>query len=524
MSKPVSDSLHRLIKAMTKSEKRYFKLFASRHTHKGKNNYIILFDAIEKQKIYDEIKLRQIFKGQAFLKLFAITKQRLFEIILRSLDGFHSDSSIEAQLNRRMHYAEILFNKVLYQECSQVLSASKKLAYKYEKYSILLDIFKWEKKIMEQVSFLEKNEKEITSLLEEDTLVLQKILNQNKYWNINSRLFLLLYKRGKMRNEKEIAIFNEIINSPLLKDENNALSNEAKYLYNTIYSTYYFGTGNYEDSYKYYLRNFEIATLYPDLFIKQKQMTYIALLTNLVYLAGQLKKYDKVAFYLKKLKDLSQHAAYKKNETLRMEWFMAVSDKELILHIQTGEIEKAFSVIASVEHNLQRYKNKVNKVFIASFYFNAAVVCFSAEQYSNSLKWINKILNDAALTESQDIQCFTRILNLIIHIELGNEELLPYITKSTYRYLHKKNKVYKFETVFLDFIKELLKHKPIKGNVKMYQEFKKDLIALSNIPFEKTVFEYFDFLAWVETKISKTTFTEAVKRKMNNLLTETVNE
>lgn len=524
MSKPVSDSLHRLIKAMTKSEKRYFKLFASRHTHKGKNNYILLFDVIEKQKVYDETKLRQIFKGQAFLKLFAITKQRLFEIILRSLDSFHSDSSIDAQLNRRMHYAEILFNKVLYQECGQVLSASKKLAYKYEKYSILLDIFKWEKKIMEQVSFLEKNEKEIISLLEEDTLVLQKILNQNKYWNINSRLFLLLYKRGKMRNEKEIIAFNEIINSPLLKDESSALSNEAKYLYNTIYSTYYFGIGNYEDSYKYYIRNYEIASSYPELFIKEKQMTYIALLTNLVYLAGHLKKYDKVAFFLKKLKDLAQHPAYKKNDTLKMEWFMAVSDKELILYIQTGELEKAFSVISSVEHNLVRYRNKINKVFVASFYFNAAVVYFGAEQYSNSLKWINKILNDADLTESQDIQCFTRILNLIVHIELGNEELLPYITKSTYRYLHKKNKVYKFEIVFADFLKKLIKSKSIKGNAKIYQEFKNELVVLSNIPFEKTIFEYFDFLAWVESKITNTTFTEIVRRKMKKSLAETVSK
>jgi len=47
-----SNDLFDLIHAMTKSEKRYFKLFSSGQS--GDKEYINLFNAISKQEYYDE--------------------------------------------------------------------------------------------------------------------------------------------------------------------------------------------------------------------------------------------------------------------------------------------------------------------------------------------------------------------------------------------------------------------------------------------------------------------------------------
>ena len=67
MSKKPSDSLHRLIHSLNKPEKRYFNIYASRHSS-GKNNYVKLFEAICLQKQYDEEKIRQKFKQEVFIK------------------------------------------------------------------------------------------------------------------------------------------------------------------------------------------------------------------------------------------------------------------------------------------------------------------------------------------------------------------------------------------------------------------------------------------------------------------------
>ena len=54
MSTKVKEGLFELIKSLSKSEKRYFKLISSRHTIGDENNYVRLFDYIAKQDEYNE--------------------------------------------------------------------------------------------------------------------------------------------------------------------------------------------------------------------------------------------------------------------------------------------------------------------------------------------------------------------------------------------------------------------------------------------------------------------------------------
>ena len=56
MSNIKKEPLHGLIRSLTSSEKRFFKLFANRNTQGKENKYILLFDAISKQETYDEKK------------------------------------------------------------------------------------------------------------------------------------------------------------------------------------------------------------------------------------------------------------------------------------------------------------------------------------------------------------------------------------------------------------------------------------------------------------------------------------
>src|ERR1051326_780485 len=131
MSKTPSDALFRLIRSMSKSEKRHFKLYASRHSV-AENNYIKLFDAIDRQRQYDENSILKKFEKQTLVNRFPITRNRLYETVLRSLDAFHSQSSTDAQLKRDLHFAEILYKKSLYDQCARVLASAKRVAERHE--------------------------------------------------------------------------------------------------------------------------------------------------------------------------------------------------------------------------------------------------------------------------------------------------------------------------------------------------------------------------------------------------------
>ena len=280
MSKKPSDSLHRLIRSMNKPEKRYFKIYASRHSNE-KNNYMKLFEAIDAQKQYNEEKILIKFQKEIFINKLPIAKARLFETVLRSLDAFHANSSIDAQLKRQIHFAEILYKKSLYDQCSRMLESAKRLATKHEKYSTLSEIFHWQKKLIEKDNYSGHNEGDLQRLLQDDERIAERIKNFNDYWNIKSRLFVLLNKQGKVRTKEELKKFKKIIDTTLLQKESKALSVETKYLFHHIYSAFNFGIGNYKKSYHHLEKNVALIGSNTELF-KEEPNLYFSLLTNAI--------------------------------------------------------------------------------------------------------------------------------------------------------------------------------------------------------------------------------------------------
>jgi hypothetical protein len=63
MSKPVSEQLFRLVKSLSKSEKRQFKLLSKRTSPEETKKFVSLFDAVDSLMTYDEQALEK--KGSA---------------------------------------------------------------------------------------------------------------------------------------------------------------------------------------------------------------------------------------------------------------------------------------------------------------------------------------------------------------------------------------------------------------------------------------------------------------------------
>ena len=82
-----------LIKSLTPSEKRHFKLFTARHVIGEKNNYSKLFDAVEKLDQYDEDKLKKTLKDESLVRNLAYEKNYLYSMISDSLHVYHLNLS-----------------------------------------------------------------------------------------------------------------------------------------------------------------------------------------------------------------------------------------------------------------------------------------------------------------------------------------------------------------------------------------------------------------------------------------------
>lgn len=118
-----SNELFDLIKSLTKSEKRFFKLHSALQS--GEKNYLRIFDAIDKQKAYDEDAIKQQFARETFIRHFPSEKNHLYKLILKALRAYHAESSIGGLLKQHINNIEILFGKALYTEAGKILQRAQ---------------------------------------------------------------------------------------------------------------------------------------------------------------------------------------------------------------------------------------------------------------------------------------------------------------------------------------------------------------------------------------------------------------
>jgi len=515
MSTKVKDTLFELIKSLTKSEKRYFKLLSSRHTIGEENNYVRLFDFIDKQVSYDESVIFTEFKNEAFLHRFSITKKRLYNHILSALDAFYTASSVDAQLFKLIHSSDILYAKSLYDQSSRVLRSAEKLAEKNEKYILLTEIRRKQKRLIENNGYSDISAVELNSILEKDGKLSLEIDRYNLLWKIKSNLFFQLARKGKARSKEECAAYDTIIADAPMLAETNHLPFESAYLYNHIYSAYWFAVGDMEKSYIYLKANLSTFDEREGA-IENNLNSYFSLLTNAIYVSEKLGYNQDSSGFLKTLKAIPSKFEALHTEDLEIKLFASSSSIELSLLTHRGDYDKAEELIPIVERGLIVFGEKISPVRKAFIQFKLATIQLGNGNYSAALKWINAILNETSdLDESEDILSYTHILDLLVHLEMKHDQLMPYALKNTQRFLKSRNRLYTFEKVFLQFVSKRIKCSNALDAQVLWEELYQDLADIKEDSFEGLAMEYFDFMTWAESKFKKRPFAALLKEKYN---------
>ncbi|MFT5763175.1 MAG: hypothetical protein ACI8X3_000594, partial [Saprospiraceae bacterium] len=136
MPKTPSLKLYNLIKSLSGSEKRYFKLFATGNRADKSSKYLVLFEAIDNQESFDDEELKKIvYQGeQIFSRKYSELKAYLYDLVLAGLRGYDEKSSIDFKIKGMLQSIRVLYKRSHYQDCRELLPKIKKLAYKYESF------------------------------------------------------------------------------------------------------------------------------------------------------------------------------------------------------------------------------------------------------------------------------------------------------------------------------------------------------------------------------------------------------
>lgn len=500
----VSDELFQLIKSLSKSEKRYFKLHSSMHGSDKK--YVMLFEAIGKQTEYNEKEIVEIFKKEKFIRQLSVIKNYLYGLILSSLKSYHTD--IDSQLQGHLHGVTILYEKGLYRQCEKLIAQAQRLAEKYEKHWFLAELKRLELNIIRTQSHLNCNTENIT----EYNLALQGYINQyqniNEYLQLVDKICIHISQNNIARNDLEKEELERIIKHPLLRTEKKAISTEALYRYNYIYSSYYYyTTSDYAKSYLYIQKSIALLEANPA-YKENKLEQYITTLNNLIICQLQLKHYHDVPQNIQKLKTISNSKKW-----LLQKWFYEIKLLEFDLYIKTGEFEKGLELIPLIQDKL--HTEDATRINLSlELIYHITLIYFGMGDYNNARINLNKILNDTAYDVRRDLYCFAWILQLIVHYELGDIDFINYKVKSTQQFLAKRERLYQSEKIIVDFFRtQMQKAETKKQHIQAFKKLKKQFTEIIKNPFERKALDYFDFISWIDSKIENRSFSEIVREK-----------
>src|SRR6202008_2177023 len=145
--------------------------------------------------------------------------------------------------------AGILYSKMLYKPCLEILQKARQLAKKYEYYEILLKIIQMILRVaMEEkkdVPFVEQFQQEYRHAVE----CIQKI---NEYRKLYHRLYTFFSKKGNdLRVQGIRKQYKQFLQHPLLAEESKPTGYEEKIYYYLTYGLCYFCLRDVEKSYDY---------------------------------------------------------------------------------------------------------------------------------------------------------------------------------------------------------------------------------------------------------------------------------
>ena len=483
------EQLFSLIQSLTQAEKRYFKIFC--FSQKVDNNYLKLFELLVKQEIYDEDKIRKKFKGERFLKQLHVTKNYLYQILLKSLRNYHATISVDAEIKSLLRNVEILFVKELYEVSLSELKKAEKLATNFENQTALLEIINWKRKFQLTQSGIDIES--LQELILREKNIIEGIVLQSESWELTADVFHF-YKTNKKRLE-DFLQKKPLPNAPL---QHQILFYNLEYIFHVM---------NEEPS-----KGLTSLDLMIDLFeknparIKDAPSSYARVMNNKVSYFIFQKQYTYVLPLLKKIRAIPITYQLKNAQKISIKLQLRTYNIELEMYRDLKEFEKGVEVIIQAKKYLLENEKIIAPDYHVMLRYQFAYIYFMQKDYSNSLKWGNEIIQTTFKNNRKDLQSYARILNLMIHFELGNIIVLKYAVENCRRFL-KKSTDFRGEATVLPFAKILLHffakicNAPHAHYPQHFEQLKADLLEAEPPILNDNILDYLDIKSWLVEKL-----------------------
>jgi hypothetical protein len=445
------DYLVELIHSLTPGEKRYFRQYIS--SGDDSKNYGKLFDILQKSESYDADALSRELKKSK--KNLADDKEYLQEILLRSLNGFHSPSMYKARVFNGMIESDILAAKGMMKFALAHTRKLKKGMLSGEENLLYYQVLAQEINLYTAITpGALKADEWVKNSIEELVLRLDACRLNIKLMNLSTLIQDLSadikYIENKAVQKEAKALMEEAVQ--LAKGKN--LSSRTLQTYHNLMAEYYFFLGvNTKLSVEHIQKAIDQYESETEQFKQFNTNLYLDYLLSLLNGYFELRQYDEVERGIKKLHDLTGR---KISKQIQIKAERRIFHFSVLIYTATGEHEKALAFIGA---NIATYKKLTSTAEDHSLVqLLKAINLFHLQRYDEALSELLPLLSSDAPSQLPETRISARALNLMIQYEIGNLASLPNYLRAAQRFFTNEGLMTREVKLFLGLMRHLHKH------------------------------------------------------------------
>lgn len=502
------DSLFVLVKSLSKSEKRQFKLYVGRLGVNTDAKFLALFNLLDKLKSYNEKAILE--SGIVKKTQLSNLKAHLYKQILVSLRLNPVNQNIRVQIREQLDFATILYQKGLYKQSLKILDKVKGVAIDNEEKNIAYEIVELEK-IIETQYITRSIPARADELVQQARNLSEQNVMTSKLSNLSLQLYGMMLKVGYVRNDEDLHRVRRYFSDHLPEYKIEDLGFREKLWLYKAHLWYSFLIQDFLSCYKY-------ASKWVDLFYDNRKMIY---LNPVFFLKGNHYLLESLFFVkyssqfketLEKLEVIVSEKDFSKNDNIASLAFLYIYSNKLNLHFLEGTFDKGLYLVKIIEYGITKHRDRIDQHHIMIFYYKIACLYFGVGDNKTCIKYLKKIIDNKNLKMREDLMCFARVLSLVAHYEAGMDYHLEVQLKSTYKFLLKMNDLQAVQKEMIKFLRKLgdiYPHELKAEFQKLYDELKK----YEDHPYEKRAFLYLDILSWLESHLQNKPVGQIIREK-----------
>ena len=498
MPNAIKHQLWRLINSLHKSEKRNFKIYATRAGGNSESKFVRLFDVLDRMEMPDDnvvVQRMKLTPGQL-----SNLKRHLYQELLTSLRLIHIKKEIDIEIREQIDFVRILYGKGHYLDALRTLERAKAKAIEHNQDILHLEIIEFQKLIeARHITLSRQLGNKMDLLLNESAEKSFSFLNTSELFNLNIQIHGRYIEKGHSKTEKDIEA-NEVFWRTI---QTRRIDRE------TASSTFHQKINRFQSVMWYHYiqlrleEGLEAAKNAVALFQLSKQMIFkdpdlylrcLYYVTALGYLTKDIKL---VTRYTERLGNFlnDDNIQLNANSTRRIgkTYHFLASHNLLLLE---GNYTDAYSLSKQIMSAFQSGEFHPNNHRWGLFLYKQAAVCFLVEEYDEALDYLNEIINMKTGLLREDLLINSRLLHALCNYELGNYLLVDYHLTGLSRLLRRSREAAEVHRLGVSGLRRLIKA-PAGDREDIYPILLEKINQQASIPFEAKALRYLDLRLWL---------------------------